>query len=183
MPANPPNTSNTIAYPDTSNSAIAAITQGKKRSNTRCHSASRAGGSSGPLAGRSTISAKNMPPTHTTALTICRVSAIVAMATVKSPISTAIAGRLPRKTAKEVEHPPAPGEDRIVRRDELKIADRPRPLESPKYDVIGIGRRCTAEERLALDGPAQRVEASAERRQPGLAILNNLFEAHAEPRL
>jgi hypothetical protein len=44
-----------------------------------------AGGSSGPLAGRNTSSAKNMPPTQTMALSSCRMTATVGTSIAQLP--------------------------------------------------------------------------------------------------
>jgi hypothetical protein len=53
-------------------------TQGKNPEKTRTHKLSRCGGSNNSAAtGRSTIKAKNMPPTHTAAATTCNIKAKV----------------------------------------------------------------------------------------------------------
>ena len=69
----------TIANPLMSSTATAPQTHGKKRANTRCHSASRVGGSSGPVLGRSTRMAKNMPPTQITAATMWNATPIISI--------------------------------------------------------------------------------------------------------
>src|SRR5690554_7817633 len=76
-PAMPPNTAKSIHSPVISSTATAAQTQGKKRAKTPRHRVRRAGGSSWPAAtGRSTIQAKNMPPTQRMAAITCRVMAM-----------------------------------------------------------------------------------------------------------
>src|SRR5215469_4599352 len=80
----------------------------------------------------------------------------------------------------EVEHAAAPRLDRIVGREQLEVADRARPLEGAEDDVIGIGRRLARNEILAFDGAAQRIEAGAKRRQPRIAVADDLFEGLAK---
>src|SRR6516162_4579315 len=88
--------------------------------------------------------------------------------------STAIAGALASEAAKGVEQAAAPSGDRVVGGEELKIADRARPLKRAEHDVVGIGGRLTAEKFLALDCPAQWHQAFAERRQPRIAVPDDL---------
>src|SRR5690349_25117910 len=84
------------------------------------------------------------------------------------------------EAAVEVEHPAAPGRHRIVRGEELEVADAARPLEAAEDDVVGVERRGPAEVRLRREGEAQWPEALAEGRQPRLAVGDKGLERHAE---
>src|SRR5215469_2126347 len=119
-----------------------------------------------------------MPPTQTTAESACRISDIVPRPVVSPTRSAAVSRRLARETAKRVEHPPAPGGNRIVGGDQREIADRAGPLKRAEHDVIGVGRRRTREKLLALEGTAQRRQGVAKRRQALLAVLDDVFQAH-----
>jgi hypothetical protein len=53
----------------------------------------------------------------------------------------------------------------------LEIADRARPSEGAKDDVIGVGGRLAGDKMLPLDGSAQWIEAGSEGWQPSLTVL------------
>jgi len=55
--------------------------------------------------------------------------------------SVAVGGGATSEAVEQVEHAAAPDPDRIIGRKHLEIADRARPLESAKDDVIGVGGR------------------------------------------
>src|SRR4051812_19439586 len=95
--------------------------------------------------------------------------------------STAIGGTLAGEAAEHVEHPAAPGGDRVVVSEQREIADGARPLESTEDEVIGIGWRVAAEKLLALERAAQRRQALPEGGQPRVAVLDHIFETAAEP--
>jgi len=80
----------------------------------------------------------------------------------------------------EIEYPVAPGPDRVIGRQQFEIADRTCPLEGAEDDVVGIGGRVAGDEILPLDGAAQRIEASAKRRQPRFAVSHDLFQGLAK---
>src|ERR1700751_1429774 len=84
IPANPAYKSKIIAYRVSRSRTIAAKTHAKNRPRTRNHSVRRGPGSSVTAAGRSTWWAKNMPPTQTTAESVCRISDTDAIAVVSA---------------------------------------------------------------------------------------------------
>src|SRR5439155_14687882 len=62
----------------------------------------------------------------------------------------------------------------------LVVADRARPLECAKDDVVGVARAIAGEKRLALDGAAQRIETGAELRQARIAVADKILQRRAK---
>src|SRR5713101_2546591 len=93
-----------------------------------------------------------------------------------------VAGRPSCQPAVQVQHSLAPLVDWIRRLEQHERANRARPLESPKRDIVRIERCVAAQKRLRRDHLAQRLEALTERVHTFLAPGTNLFELHPEPR-
>src|ERR1700722_9057366 len=91
-----------------------------------------------------------------------------------------IAFGLARQAAMGIEQALAPGGDRIIGLEQMRRADRTRPLERAEQDVVGIFGRIAAQVGLLLHGQACRLQRLAERGELSLAVLHDRLERGAE---